>query len=138
MGRFSQRSSDDTAESAIDISPLMDCVFILLIFFIVTTTFVEETGVEVDKPQAASSVQLEKTSILIALTEKGEVVYGGREIGFSGIQPLVKRMTQQEDVPVIIQADSAAPSGMLVRVIDEAELAGDDIKVSIATRKKND
>jgi biopolymer transport protein ExbD len=138
MGRFSQRSSEDSGESAIDISPLMDCVFILLIFFIVTTTFVEETGVEVDKPQAASSVQLEKTSILIALTEKGEVVYGGREIGFSGIQPLVKRMTQKEDVPVIIQADAAAPSGMLVRVIDEAELAGDDIKVSLATRKKND
>jgi biopolymer transport protein ExbD len=70
--------------------PLIDCVFILLIFFIVTTTFVEETGVEVDKPQAASAVRLEKTSILIALTAKGEVVYGGREIGISGVQPLVK------------------------------------------------
>lgn len=135
MGRFRQMASDDGGETGIDMSPLMDCVFILLIFFIVTTTFVEETGIEVEKPQAASSVQLEKTSILIALTEKGEVVYGGREIGFSGIQPLVKRMLQKEDIPVIIQADKAAESGMLIRVIDEAELAGDDVKVSVATRQ---
>ncbi|MBE7545830.1 MAG: biopolymer transporter ExbD [Planctomycetia bacterium] len=115
-------------------SPLIDCVFILLIFFIVTTTFVEETGVEVDKPQAASSVRLEKTSILIALTDKGEVVYGGREIGVSGVQPLVKRMLQKEEVPVIIQADTAAQSGLLVRIIDEAKLAG-AVKVSIASRQ---
>jgi len=77
---------------------------------------------------------LEKTSILIALTDKGEVVYGGREIGFNGIQPLVKRMLQKEDVPVIIQADNAAQSGLLVRVIDEAKLAG-AVKVSVATRQ---
>jgi len=134
MGRFHQMASDDNNETGIDISPLMDCVFILLIFFIVTTTFVEETGVEVDKPQAASAVQLEKTSILIALTKKGEVVYGGREIGISGVRPLVKRMIQKEDVPVIIQADSSAQSGLLVRVIDEAKLAG-AVKVSLATSK---
>ena len=53
MGRFREATSDDSSESGIDISPLIDCVFILLIFFIVTTVFVEETGVEVDKPQAA-------------------------------------------------------------------------------------
>lgn len=134
MGRFRQLTSDDSGETGIDISPLMDCVFILLIFFIVTTTFVDETGVEVDKPQAASSVRLEKTSILIALTAKGEVVYGGREIGISGVQPLVKRMLQKEEIPVIIQADAAAQSGLLVRIIDEAKLAG-AVKVSIAARK---
>ncbi|MDK2858293.1 MAG: biopolymer transport protein ExbD [Verrucomicrobiota bacterium] len=134
MGRFRDAGADDGADVGVDMSPLMDCVFILLIFFIVTTTFVDETGVEVDKPQAASSVQLEKTSILIALTEKGEVVYGGREIGISGVQPLVKRMLQKEDVPVIIQADAASQSGMLVRIIDEAKLGG-AAKVSLASRK---
>lgn len=134
MGRFRQMASEDSNDVGVDISPLIDCVFILLIFFIVTTTFVEETGVEVDKPQAASSVQLEKTSILLALTEKGEVVYGGREIGFGGVRQLVKRMLQKEDVPVIIQADAGAPSGLLVRVIDEAKLAG-ATKVSLAARK---
>lgn len=134
MGRFRDSSSDDGAETGIDMSAMIDCVFILLIFFIVTTTFVEETGIEVDKPQAASSVRLEKTSILIALTANGAVVYGGREIGMSGVQPLVRRMLQKEDVPVIVQADAAAPSGLLVRVIDEAKLAGAQ-KVSVATSR---
>ncbi len=134
MGRFREMSSDNNGDTGIDISPLMDCVFILLIFFIVTTTFVEETGVEVDKPQAASSLQLEKNSILIALTSKGEVVYGGREIGMSGVRPLVKRLLQKEDLPIIIQADEKIQSGLLVRLIDEAKLAG-ALKVSLATKK---
>ncbi|MCB9892022.1 MAG: biopolymer transporter ExbD [Planctomycetes bacterium] len=106
-------------------SPLIDCVFILLIFFIVTTVFVEETGVEVDKPQAASSSQLEKNSILIAITEAGDVVYGGRSIGIEGVRQTVSRLVQQErGIPVIIQADKASKSGILIRVIDEAKLAG--------------
>lgn len=134
MGRFRQSHSEESSEAGIDISPLIDCVFILLIFFIVTTVFVEESGIEVDKPQAGSSLQLEKTSILIALSSKGEVVYGGRDIGIGGIQPLIRRMLQKEEIPVIIQADAAAPSGLLVRIIDEAKLAG-AVKVSLATSR---
>ena len=133
MGRFRNISSDDSNDTGIDMSPLMDCVFILLIFFIVTTTFIEEPGVTVDKSPAAAAVRLEKNSILLALTENGEVVYGGREIGFSGVQPLVKRMLQKEEIPVIIQADKAAKSSQLVRVIEEAKLAG-AVKVSVSTR----
>lgn len=133
MSRF--RSFSGKSEgNEIDISPLIDCVFILLIFFIVTTTFVEETGVEVDKPQAASAVQLEKNSILIAVTPSGEVVYGGRDIGIAGVRPLVKRMLQSEDLPVIIQADREVPSGLFVRVIDEAKLGGAQ-KVNVATKR---
>ena len=135
MSRFRSMSSEDANDADVDISPLIDCVFILLIFFIVTTTFVEETGVEVDKPQAASSVRLEKNSILLAVTAEGAVVYGGREIGVGGVRPLVKRMISKEDLPVIVQVDQAVPSGLLVRVIDEAKLAG-ATKVSLATRKK--
>ena len=134
MGRF-RDSANDEPETAIDISPLMDCVFILLIFFIVTTTFVEETGVEVDKPQAASAARLEKTSILIAVTANGEVVYGGREIGINNVQPLVKRMLQKEDLPVIVQADKNAPAGAMVKVIGEAKLGG-ATKVSVAAEAK--
>ena len=137
MSRFRSMGAEEAAEAGVDISPLIDCVFILLIFFIVTTTFVEETGVEVDKPQAASSVRLEKNSILLAITDKGEVVYGGREIGVGGVRPLVKRMITQEDLPVIVQVDQAVPSGLLVRVIDESKLAG-ATKVSLATRKSNE
>jgi biopolymer transport protein ExbD len=132
MGRFRDSGGDDGVEGGIDMSPMIDCVFILLIFFIVTTTFVEETGVEVDKPQAASAVQLEKTSVLIALTAKGGIVYGGDEIGLGGVRPTVKRMLQKEKVPVIIQADASVDSGLLIRVVDEAKLAGAE-KVSVAT-----
>ncbi len=134
MDRF--RHANDDSEATVDISPLIDCVFILLIFFIVTTTFVEETGIEVDKPQAASSVDLEQTSILLAITGQGEIVYGGRKIGVAGVQPLVKRMMQKEKVPVIVQADQNVRSGLLVRVIDEAKLAG-AAKVSIATLRNS-
>jgi len=132
MGRFREAAAEDNGDTGIDVSPLIDCVFILLIFFIVTTVFVEETGVEVDKPQAASAARLEKTSILLALTERGEVVYGGRDIGISGVRPLVKRLLQKENLPVIIQADRVSQSGTLVRIIDEAKLAG-ATKVSVAT-----
>ncbi|TVR48475.1 MAG: biopolymer transporter ExbD [Puniceicoccaceae bacterium] len=105
-------------------SPLIDMVFILLIFFIVTTVFVEETGVEVDKPEAASALNLEKNSILIAITASGQVVYGGKEIGVGGVRAIVRRITQQEVVPVILQVDQAASAGLVVRVIDEAKLGG--------------
>jgi biopolymer transport protein ExbD len=136
MGRFREAMNDDDGEGAgIDLSPLIDCVFILLIFFIVTTTFVEETGVEVDKPQAASAVMLEKTSIMIALTAKGEVVYDKRDIGIGSVRATVRRLLQKEDdIPVIIQADTNAPTGLLVRVIDEAKLGGAQ-KVNLATAK---
>jgi biopolymer transport protein ExbD len=135
MSRFrSIELQQDSGDSGVDISPLIDCVFILLIFFIVTTTFVKETGVEVNKPQAASASQLERNSILLALTKEGQVVYGGQQIGFSGIRPLVRRQLQKEDVPVIIKADTDVASGLLVRVIDEAKLAGAK-NVSLATLK---
>jgi biopolymer transport protein ExbD len=129
-----RRSLVDSEESAeINMSPLIDMVFILLIFFIVTTTFVENTGVEVDTPEAASASNLEKNSILVAVTGKGEIVYGGKEIGLGGVRPLVKRLIEKDLVPVIIQADERVPAGLLVRVIDEAKLAG--APVSIATEK---
>ena len=68
----------------INVSPLIDVVFILLIFFIVTTVFVEETGVDVQRPQASAANDLDKNSILIAITDAGKVVYGGNEIGSQG------------------------------------------------------
>lgn len=135
MSRFRSMGESDDEGNTIDISPLIDCVFILLIFFIVTTTFVEETGVEVDRPQAASAVSLEKNSIMLAVTESGQVVYGGREIGVAGVQPIVKRMLQKEMMPVIVQSDQTVPASLLVRVIDEVKLAGAE-KVSVATRKQ--
>jgi biopolymer transport protein ExbD len=126
-------SSSRGATEDINISPLIDMVFILLIFFIVTTVFVEETGVEVTKPQAASQIQLEKNSILIAITPNNNVVYGGRDIGVNGVRSVVKRLIQEDPrMPVIIQADENVPTRILVRVIDEAKLAGAN-SVNIST-----
>jgi biopolymer transport protein ExbD len=131
-----RRSITDTEEiNEINISPLIDMVFILLIFFIVTTVFVEETGVDINRPEAASASMLEKNSILIAVTDKNQIVYGGREIGLSGVRPLVKRLTSQEpDMPVIIQADEASQTGTMVKVVDEAKLGGAKT-VSVASEK---
>ena len=121
-GRRSVTSNDEGMD--INISPLIDMVFILLIFFIVTTVVVEETGVDVEKPEAASAVQLEKNSILIAVTSKGQVVYGGKEIGVSGVRAVIRRLTNKEDMPVIVQVDEGSNAGLVVRVIDESKLGG--------------
>jgi biopolymer transport protein ExbD len=132
--RYRRTISDTEELGEINVSPLIDMVFILLIFFIVTTTFVEETGVDVNKPQAASAVQLDKNSILLAITQQGQVVYGGREIGIGGVRPLVKRLTDREKLPVIVQVDRNAMAGVLTRVIDEAMLGGAK-NVSIAAQQ---
>ncbi|MHC4838145.1 MAG: ExbD/TolR family protein [Planctomycetota bacterium] len=135
MSRFRSFSQADDDESAIDISPLIDCVFILLIFFIVTTTFVEETGVTVDKPEAAGSTQLEKNSVLIAITSDGDVMHGNRSIGVGGVRSAVKRgLIADKSTPVIIQADKGSQSDTLVKVVGEAKIAG-AVSISVATGK---
>ena len=121
-GRRSVLGSEESMD--INISPLIDMVFILLIFFIVTTVFVEETGVEVEKPEAASALQLDSNSVLIAVTSKGQVVYGGKEIGVNGVRAIVRRLTNKEEIPVIVQVDEGANAGLVVRVIDESKLGG--------------
>ncbi len=118
--------------SEINISPMIDMVFILLIFFIVTTVFVEEPGVEVNRPPSVTAGDLEKNSILIAITATNQIVYGGREIGIAGIRPIVKRLNQRDKMPVILQVDESSAAGLVVRAIDEAKLGGAE-RVSIAT-----
>ena len=118
----------------VNMSPLIDCVFLLLIFFIVTTVFVEETGVEVDKPQAASASDLEKQSVMIAITASGKIVYGGQEISINSLRGVVKRQLTTPETPVILLADGEVPTRLLVEVMDECKLAGAE-KVSVAAEK---
>ncbi len=118
----------------INISPLIDMVFILLIFFIVTTVFVEETGVDVQRPEAASAVDLDRQSVLIAITAAGDVIFGGDEIGVTGVRPTVRRLLREEPLPVILQVDEAAAAGLVVRVIDQAKLGGAE-NISIAAER---
>lgn len=116
-------------------SPLIDCVFLLLIFFIVTTVFVEETGVEIQKPRAASSRQMEKNSVMIAITAQGEIVFGGRSIPLQSVRGLVKRQLADPNTPVLLLADDSVPTGLLVQVLDECKLAG-ALRVSVAAEHR--
>ena len=119
-------------QQGIDMSPLLDVVFILLIFFIVTTVFVRETGVEVDKPQAVSASQLQQLVILIAITDNGEVFYDGSSIGVAGVQATVEQLLREQVRPVVLQVDKTVPTELLVQVLDAAKLAGAS-QVSLAT-----
>lgn len=135
MRRTGHQTRRGEGDSQINIAPLMDMVFILLIFFVVTTVFVEETGVEVQRPSAVSAQSLERNSILIAITRDGRIVYGGEERSLNGVRAIVARELAEREMPVILLVDESARSGALVDVIDECKLAGAK-NVSIAARKE--
>ncbi len=117
----------------INLSPLIDCVFLLLIFFIVTTVFVEEAGIEIQRPQAVGATELEKQSILIAVTDDGRIVHGGREWPLNSVRGLVARKLREQEMPVILLADENGRVARLVEVMDECKLGGAE-KISVATR----
>ncbi len=126
-------SSEPEAETEINLSPMIDCIFILLIFFIVTTVFVEEPGVEIWKPDATVDLDLEKNSVIIAITADNKVVYGGKEVGVSGVGARVRALLNKDELPVIIQADSRADHGVFSDVWSEVKNAGAK-KISVSTR----
>lgn len=118
----------------VDLSSMIDCVFILLIFFIVSTVFVEETGVKVNKPDVGGASALEKNSILLAVTAEDKVFYGGDSVGVQGVIGKIKPLlTETPDMSVIIQGDKDATHGIVQQVHGQALLAGamkDRISVS--------
>lgn len=133
---MARRSIQDEADvtTRIDLAPMIDCVFLLLIFFLVTTVFVEEPGVDVLKPDATVDQDLEKNNILIAITADNQVVYGGKELGVAGVGARVKQLLNRDDLPVIIQADARADHGVFSDVWSEVKHAGAK-KISLSTRK---
>ena len=133
MARRSILSEPD-AGVELDLSPMIDAIFILLIFFIVTTVFVEEPGVEILRPDSAIAQDLEKNSILIAITGDNKVIYGGKDLGVAGVGARVKQMLLQDDLPVIIQADALSDHGVFSDVWSEMKSAG-ATKISISTRR---
>lgn len=135
FGKSLADESDD--EVHIDLSPMIDCIFILLIFFIVSTVFVEETGVKVNKPDVgAAASALDSNSILIAVTKDDKVFYGGENVGLQGIIGKIKPLlTETPDMPVIIQGDKESSHGMVQQVHGQAMLAGaQKDKISISTK----
>lgn len=118
----------------IDMGPLMDIVFILLIFFVVTSSFTRETGVDVTKPQAQSASQLEKENLLIAITREGTIHINERQVDLASLQDILKQsLTKTPDREAVIIADKGSETGVLVQVIDACNLSGVK-KVSIAAQ----
>ena len=125
MRRFRHFTQDSTTTSEINMSPLIDIVFILLIFFVVTTVFIDDPGVEINKPQARSAEEVQKNSIFLAVTKNGDVFYGGRSIGVDGVGNIVTSMLGGDpELPVVIQGDMEASHGVIMKVTDAAQLAG--------------
>ena len=112
-------------EAELDMTPMLDVVFIMLIFFIVTTSFVKESGVSVSSPQAQTASQQESVNIFIAITAGGEVWVGRRPVDPRSVRAIVARLhADNPEGSVIIQADEDAATGMLVEVMDQVRLAG--------------
>ncbi|HAO24107.1 MULTISPECIES: biopolymer transporter ExbD [unclassified Methylophaga] len=131
--RHSRRQSGGIAE--INMTPLIDMVFILLIFFIVTTSFVKETGVDVNRPSAKTAVEKERANILISIRENDEIWMDQRQIDRRAVRANVERMyAENPEGSVIILADENAKTGILIEVMDQARLAG-VANVSIAAER---
>ncbi len=120
-----RRRNKERDESTIDITPVLDIVFIMLIFFIVTTSFVKETGVEVNRPNAATAVRDERGNILIAITANDEIWIDKRMVDLRSVRANVERLkAENPEGSVIIQADKASKTGFLVETMDQVRLAG--------------
>ena len=131
--RHSRRESGSVAE--INMTPLIDMVFILLIFFIVTTSFVNETGVDVNRPSAETAVNKELANIMVAITSSGEINISGRVVDRRAVRANIERLhAENPEGSVIIIADKDAKTGLLIEVMDQARLAG-IANVSIAAER---
>ena len=116
---------DEEEEPGIDLTPLMDVVFIMLIFFIVTTSFVKESGVEVNRPTAATAQRQERGTIVVAITADGRIWIDRREVDPRAVRASVARLRAASPAAsVVIQADRDSRNGLLVRVMDQIRRAG--------------
>lgn len=132
--RHSHRQSGSTA--SINLTPLIDMVFILLIFFIVTSSFVKETGVEINRPSAETAVREEQSSILIAVRANGEIWVDGRQIDIRTVRTNIERLRIENPIgSVVIVADKDSRTGLVIEVMDQVRLAGVS-NVSIAATEK--
>jgi biopolymer transport protein ExbD len=132
-----RRSYTHQEERPVDInlSPLIDVVFLLLIFFLVTAVFVQETGVVLETPRALSARDADRLSLQLALTREGQIVHAGQEIGIDSVRALVSQRMRVKPVPVLIQADAGSQTGRLVELYDECKRGGAEQVLISATRE---
>lgn len=126
----------DEEEANIDMTPMLDVVFIMLIFFIVTASFVKEAGIDVNRPEAATAVKKDRANILIAISEKGEIWINKRRIDERAVQANIERLhAENPQGTVVIQADKKATTETLIKVMDASRAAG-VFDVSIAAQEQ--
>ncbi|ADN75377.1 outer membrane transport energization protein ExbD [Ferrimonas balearica DSM 9799] len=119
-------------EAQVDMTPMLDIVFIMLIFFIVTTSFVKESGIEVNRPKAQQASKKPSANIFIAINEAGIVYMEKREVDIQRVRANVERMlAEAPEAQVMIQADQQAKHGIVVKVMDQVKAAGID-KISVS------
>lgn len=133
--RYSDQVVEDTG---IDLTPMLDVVFIMLIFFIVTSTFIKESGVEVNRPQANSASAQDNANILIAVTADGQVWLDKQAVDVRSVRSHVERLRQEHpEGLVVVQADQEARTGLVVQVMDQARLAGvTDVALAASTESR--
>ncbi|MCG8315695.1 MAG: biopolymer transporter ExbD [Pseudomonadales bacterium] len=112
-------------ESPIDLTPMLDVVFILLIFFVVTASFVKEAGIDVNKPQAQTAVNKELANIFIAINESDEIWVDKRKVDVRSLRAIIERLhAENPQSSIVIQADKRSTNEKLVKVMDAARQAG--------------
>ncbi len=115
----------ESGPAAMNITPLIDMVFILLIFFAVNASFVKEAGVEIERPSARSAVTQEQANIMIAVTENGEVWVDRQRVDPRSVRGHVERRhAENPEGAVVILADDESQTGLVIEVLDQARLAG--------------
>jgi len=119
------RRRADTEEADINITPMLDIVFIMLIFFIVTTSFTKETGVTIIKPMAEQAVALQNGSILIAVRPNDDIWMAKRQVELREVRQMVERArAENPEGSVVIVADKGSRIGTVTQVMDQVKMAG--------------
>ena len=122
MRRKRSRGEDETE---INLTPMLDVTFIMLIFFIVTASFVKEAGIDVSRPSAATAERKERGNILVAITENDQIWIDRRQVDARALRANIERLhAENPQGSVVIQADRNSKNGLLVQVMDAARLAG--------------
>jgi biopolymer transport protein ExbD len=122
MRRKRSRTEDDTE---INLTPMLDVTFIMLIFFIVTASFVKEAGIDVSRPPAATAERKERGNILVAITANDQIWIDRRQVDPRALRANIERLhAENPQGSVVIQADKESKNGLLVQVMDAARLAG--------------
>lgn len=121
----SRRHTPETEDTGIDLAPMLDFTTNLLIFFIITTSFIKEAGVTVFKPEALTAVNRDSGNLLIAIRENGDIWMDRRRIDLRDVRPQMERLhIERPDDTVVIIADKESDAGMVAKVMDEVRLAG--------------